>query len=148
MLELRAKIDAAFDTVVSDTWINAYQHAQKFEEKYMQQADACELAADAVDESDEVSGDAEEGYDLEQGLCDRSLRFTYSIHKLFNTIKLSSHSVYFTDSSSYDGNLLKMIVRLHMGDKRSYHNIDGHLRGRPSIAKNSATYNGTFGRPK
>ncbi|KAG6948105.1 hypothetical protein JG688_00015244, partial [Phytophthora aleatoria] len=67
MPELRAKIDAAFDTVVSDSWINAYQHAQKFEEKYMQQADACELAADAVDESDEVSGDAEEGDDLEQG---------------------------------------------------------------------------------
>ncbi|KAG2828573.1 hypothetical protein PC111_g8104 [Phytophthora cactorum] len=54
-----------FDTVVSDTWINAYEHVQEFEEKYMQQADACELAANAVDNVDGGVRDAEEGDNTE-----------------------------------------------------------------------------------
>ncbi|KAG6947152.1 hypothetical protein JG687_00016294, partial [Phytophthora cactorum] len=65
MPELKAKIDAEFDTVVSDTWINAYEHVQEFEEKYMQQADACELAANAVDNVDGGVRDAEEGDNTE-----------------------------------------------------------------------------------
>ncbi|KAG3246444.1 hypothetical protein PI124_g8852 [Phytophthora idaei] len=65
MPELKAKIDAAFDTAVSDTWINAHEHVQEFEEKYMQQADACELAADAVDDVDGGVRDAEEGDNTE-----------------------------------------------------------------------------------
>ncbi|KAG6961734.1 hypothetical protein JG688_00008940 [Phytophthora aleatoria] len=65
MPELKAKIDAAFDTVVSDTWVNAYEHVQEFEEKYMQQADACELAANAVDDVDGGVRDAEEGDNTE-----------------------------------------------------------------------------------
>ncbi|KAG3060243.1 hypothetical protein PC122_g20034 [Phytophthora cactorum] len=63
--KLKAKIDAEFDTVVSDTWINAYEHVQEFEEKYMQQADACELAANAVDNVDGGVRDAEEGDNTE-----------------------------------------------------------------------------------
>ncbi|KAG3053500.1 hypothetical protein PC121_g16781 [Phytophthora cactorum] len=41
------------------------RHVQEFEEKYMQQADACELAANAVDNVDGGVRDAEEGDNTE-----------------------------------------------------------------------------------
>ncbi|KAJ8574599.1 hypothetical protein ON010_g4612 [Phytophthora cinnamomi] len=56
MAELRRKIDADFVSLTSDTWTNAYAHAQKFEKVYMEIADECELQL----EDDESDGDNDE----------------------------------------------------------------------------------------
>ncbi|KAG2767848.1 hypothetical protein PC129_g15951 [Phytophthora cactorum] len=49
MAELRVKFDEVFESLDSDTWTNAYQHAQEYEQKYLQLVDECELVSDSED---------------------------------------------------------------------------------------------------
>ena len=63
MAELRTKIEAGFDSLVSDTWTNAYRQAQLYGQKYVDLADQCEL----ISESGESTGDlhTDDGTDSE-----------------------------------------------------------------------------------
>ncbi|EEY54999.1 uncharacterized protein PITG_08583 [Phytophthora infestans T30-4] len=59
MAELRSKIDAGFASVVSDTWTDAYQHTQYFEQKYLQLADECELVSDSEENGHDSCKDSD-----------------------------------------------------------------------------------------
>ncbi|KAI9989959.1 hypothetical protein PInf_020264 [Phytophthora infestans] len=59
MAELRSKIDAGFASLVSDTWTDAYQHAQDYEQKYLQLADECELVSDSEESEHESCEDSD-----------------------------------------------------------------------------------------
>jgi hypothetical protein len=52
MAELRLRIEAGFNRLTSDTWTDAYKHAQQYEQKYLALADQCMLASDNDDESE------------------------------------------------------------------------------------------------
>ncbi|POM64199.1 Hypothetical protein PHPALM_20300 [Phytophthora palmivora] len=57
MQELRLKIDAAFDTIKSDTWINAFRRTQKVQDKYIQETDECKLASDDEEVGEDYDSD-------------------------------------------------------------------------------------------
>ncbi|KAG6945349.1 hypothetical protein JG688_00016594 [Phytophthora aleatoria] len=59
MAELRVKIDEVFESLDSDTWTNAYQHAQEYEQKYLQLVDECELVSDSEDSEHDIVEDSD-----------------------------------------------------------------------------------------
>ncbi|KAG2763548.1 hypothetical protein PC129_g13018 [Phytophthora cactorum] len=59
MPELRVKIDEGFEYLDSDTWTNAYQLAQEYEQNYLQLADECELVSDSEDSEHDIVEDSD-----------------------------------------------------------------------------------------
>ncbi|KAI9979888.1 hypothetical protein PInf_027555 [Phytophthora infestans] len=57
MRELRCKIYEGFASLTSDTWVNAYTHAQKYETKYLQQGDECEIASEPEGSNEDTEED-------------------------------------------------------------------------------------------
>lgn len=57
MPELRCKIYEGFASLTSDTWVNAYTHAQKYETKYLQQGDECEIASEPEGSNEDTEED-------------------------------------------------------------------------------------------
>jgi hypothetical protein len=61
MVELRLKIEEGFVSLTSNTWINAYMHAPKYEKQYLALEDQCGLMPDDSESDSEEDDDSEDG---------------------------------------------------------------------------------------
>jgi hypothetical protein len=55
--DLDAKVDEGLRAISSENWTKAYRHVQKFEDRYSQSLDDCELADDSDLSENEIDGE-------------------------------------------------------------------------------------------